>query len=63
MVLGLSGVSANDIWASGEFDPNKSDSEFDTVAHWNGRRWTVIHSPLLTQANEGDDENTTSLAE
>jgi hypothetical protein len=62
LVLGLSGVSAKNIWASGEFDPNKSDSEFDTVAHWNGRSWTVMRSPLLTQANIDDTDNTTSIA-
>jgi hypothetical protein len=62
MVIGLSKVSADNVWAYGEFDPNKSDSKFATVAHWNGQKWSVVNSPLLTQANIEDALVTTSLA-
>ena len=44
----MAAVSANDIWAVGEFlDP--SLNEYQTLTeHWDGTSWSVIHSPNAT---------------
>jgi hypothetical protein len=46
--LGVSAVSANDIWAVGfitNIVPNQTPSDHALIEHWNGTRWSVMATP------------------
>jgi hypothetical protein len=45
VLSGVSGVSADDLWAAGwVLDPAKGDIEM-LMEHWDGAAWTVAPSP------------------
>ena len=42
---GVAAISANDVWAVGQYQ-NPSVQHFNTLTmHWNGTDWTVVSSP------------------
>jgi len=44
----VTAVSANDIWAVGDYYSNSSSGPFQTlIEHWNGTSWQVVSSPNL----------------
>jgi hypothetical protein len=48
----VSAVSHDDVWVAGGrgFVGQNTDNEVPLVAHWDGRRWTVVAAPGLTDA-------------
>ena len=52
VLLSVSVISANDIWAVGEYNAGGS-SNLTLTEHWNGTQWSVVASP-----NGGTDINT-----
>jgi hypothetical protein len=47
-IYGISGTSAANVWAVGVTGDIDGEAFRTLIAHWNGRRWTVVHdfSPL-----------------
>jgi hypothetical protein len=45
---GIAAPSASDVWAVGHYDKYATPSDETLVEHFNGRNWSVVHSP-----NEG----------
>jgi hypothetical protein len=41
---GIQVVSANDIWAVGDYT-NTWGVTYSLILHWNGKRWSQVHSP------------------
>jgi hypothetical protein len=49
-LLGLTGISANDIWAFGSyFTADGSGHQMTLLLHWDGTSWTVASSPSPTK--------------
>jgi hypothetical protein len=44
-LLGVAALSANDIWAVGEFQANMSSLSQTLTEHWNGVSWSIVPSP------------------
>jgi len=42
---GLSAVSANDVWAMGNFNIKGTQISNALIEHWNGSRWSIVPSP------------------
>src|SRR5947209_20510087 len=56
-LYGVAAVSANDIWAVGDYnaDPFKDDSR--TLAqHWNGSSWSIVSSPNPVSGTDDYDQ-------
>ncbi len=51
-ILGISGTSANDVWAVGYFEDAPTTGRRTLIEHWNGTEWVRVPS-----YNEGADEN------
>jgi hypothetical protein len=47
----VSAVSANDIWATGDYTVSPGDVMLTLTEHWNGTMWNIVPSPSPT----GDD--------
>jgi hypothetical protein len=47
LLLGVSGTSPSDAWATGKFYDDAQQRFRTLVEHWNGRRWKVVDSPSL----------------
>lgn len=41
----ITAVSANDVWAVGQFHPNDGPAEEALTLHWNGTSWSVVATP------------------
>jgi hypothetical protein len=41
---GIQVLSANDIWAAGDYT-NTGGVTYSLILHWNGKRWSQVHSP------------------
>lgn len=52
-LLSIDAVSANDIWAVGEYQNNKSDRLHTLIEQWNGSQWSIIPISDGTQGNNG----------
>jgi hypothetical protein len=48
-VTALAALSPSDVWAMGTQNPELSGQpgSLNMAAHWNGKRWTVVHTPNL----------------
>jgi|SRR5579863_9804512 len=44
---GVTAVSANNIWAVGEYDSSSTLGYQTLIEHWNGTRWGVVSSPNI----------------
>ena len=52
IVSALSGVSTNDVWATGWFTIPGNQTSNGLIQHWDGSRWSIVPSPNTgTQAN------------
>ncbi|HEX8597414.1 MAG TPA: S-layer homology domain-containing protein [Chloroflexia bacterium] len=51
-ILGISGTSANDVWAVGYFQDAPTTGRRTLIEHWDGTEWVRVPS-----YNEGADEN------
>jgi hypothetical protein len=55
-LLGLTAVSANDIWAFGSyFAASGSEDQSTLLLHWDGTSWTIADSPTPKSASFWDD--------
>jgi hypothetical protein len=53
LLLGVSGISLSDAWATGKFYDDAQQRFRTLVEMWNGRRWKVVDSPSIgTHDNE-----------
>jgi hypothetical protein len=48
LLYGVTAVSATDIWAAGSEMPDGSAQSNSMVLHWNGRKWSRVHSPAVS---------------
>src|SRR5205823_13855746 len=44
-LYGVAAVSATDIWAVGNYQPNGGGSTKTLIEHWNGTNWQIVSSP------------------
>jgi hypothetical protein len=47
-LYGVTAVSATDVWAAGSEIPDGSALSTSLVLHWNGRKWSRVHSPNVS---------------
>ena len=56
LLSSVAAVSANDVWAVGDFVPIPTHTPVATLAlHWNGSRWSVVSSPSPSIGGNGND--------
>jgi hypothetical protein len=48
LLYGVTAVSATDVWAAGLEIPDGSALSTSLVLHWNGRKWSRVHSPNVS---------------
>ena len=52
LLYGVTAVSATDVWAAGSQTPDASTLLSTTlVLHWNGKKWSRVHSPTVSDAS------------
>jgi hypothetical protein len=52
LLYGVTAVSATDVWAAGSATPDDSTLPATSlVLHWNGRKWSRVHSPTASGAS------------
>jgi hypothetical protein len=52
LLYGVTAVSASDVWAAGSATPDVSTKPSTSlVLHWNGRKWSRVHSPTASGAS------------
>ena len=52
LLYGVTAVSATDVWAAGSETPDASTLLSTTlVLHWNGKKWSRVHSPTVSDAS------------
>jgi hypothetical protein len=52
LLYGVTAVSATDVWAAGTETPGASTVPSTTlVLHWNGKKWSRVHSPTASKAS------------
>ena len=52
LLYGVTAVSATDVWAAGSQTPDVSALLSTTLMlHWNGKRWSRVHSPTVSDAS------------
>ena len=52
LLFGVTAVSATDVWAAGSEIPDASTLMSTTmVLHWNGKKWSRVHSPTVSGAS------------
>ena len=44
-LTGVTAISANNVWAVGQYIPNGSGNTEPLIEHWNGFKWAVVSSP------------------
>src|SRR2546421_7525142 len=49
-LFGAASISANDVWAVGEFTTVSGVMQPLTL-HWNGRKWSIVKSPTASSGN------------
>lgn len=47
-LFSVDAVSANDVWAVGEYVTQAPETEYTLAMHWNGAQWQVVPSPNLS---------------
>ena len=47
----LAGVSANDLWAVGQYETSGTGPFLTLAEHWNGTAWSVVSTPSVTSQN------------
>lgn len=45
MLDGVSAIGPNDVWAVGYFDPTSRPDARPLALHWDGTRWSIVHTP------------------
>ena len=52
LLFGVTAVSGTDVWAAGSEIPDASTLLSTTmVLHWNGKKWSRVHSPTVSDAS------------
>jgi hypothetical protein len=52
LLYGVTAVSATDVWAAGSQTPDVSTlPSTSLVLHWNGKKWSRVHSPTASKAS------------
>jgi hypothetical protein len=51
LLYGVTAVSATDVWAAGSEIPDASALSSSLVLHWNGRKWSRVHSPTASKTS------------
>jgi hypothetical protein len=66
LLLGVTAVSADDVWAAGSEIPNAATLKSTTlILHWNGTKWSRVSSPNVSGASNtlyGVDANSATSA-
>jgi hypothetical protein len=50
-LYGVTAVSATDVWAAGSEIPDGSPLSTSLVLHWNGKKWSRVHSPTASKTS------------
>ena len=51
-LLGVAAVSANDVWAVGDFGASAPMYQRTLIEHWNGAKWTIVPSPNVANSSQ-----------
>lgn len=52
----IAGVSSDDVWAVGNYQPESSRHRRTLSAHWDGTRWSVVHTPRIPRTPHSLDD-------
>ena len=51
-LLGVAAVSANDVWAVGDFGASAPMYQRTLIEHWDGANWTIVPSPNASNSSQ-----------
>ncbi len=51
-LYGVTAISATDVWAVGQFQPNQITDRKPLILHWDGTQWTIVPNPDPGEGSE-----------